>query len=270
MNQPELGQRILELRKQKGLTQEELVALCNINVRTLQRIESGEVSPRSYTVKTILSALDYDFESLHESALGASETEALVPSKSADAIKNLLTISWIAGTFFLVIAVFEGINDYVRLDDKEFIFGVWGHVLIKALVVITNGLLLFGFLIAGNVLKNHLLKIASFFMIFVLFCFYAFDILSAFYQNLDVELIFLAGSLGFGIVGIIFGIAILKSRGQLGNIGLASGIMELFMAGCMVSIVLSPLAIFLLLPVIILEILVLYKVYEMVQEKTAA
>ena len=59
MKQPELGKRIAELRKAKGFTQEELVEKCNINVRTLQRIESGEVTPRSYTVKTIFTALDY-------------------------------------------------------------------------------------------------------------------------------------------------------------------------------------------------------------------
>lgn len=60
MNQPELGKKIAELRKAKGLTQEELVGKCNINVRTLQRIESGEVTPRSYTVKIIFAALDYN------------------------------------------------------------------------------------------------------------------------------------------------------------------------------------------------------------------
>lgn len=58
MKQPDLGKRIAELRKAKGLTQEELVEKCNINVRTLQRIESGEVMPRSYTIKTIFTALD--------------------------------------------------------------------------------------------------------------------------------------------------------------------------------------------------------------------
>lgn len=57
MRQPQLGQKIFELRKLKGLTQEELVEQCNINVRTIQRIEAGEVSPRSYTIKTILEVL---------------------------------------------------------------------------------------------------------------------------------------------------------------------------------------------------------------------
>ena len=59
MKQPELGRKIAELRKAKGYTQEELVDKCNLSVRTLQRIESGEVAPRSYTIKVIFAALDY-------------------------------------------------------------------------------------------------------------------------------------------------------------------------------------------------------------------
>ena len=36
---------------------------CNLSVRTLQRIEAGEVTPRNYTVKLILEVLELDFES---------------------------------------------------------------------------------------------------------------------------------------------------------------------------------------------------------------
>ena len=42
MKQPLLGKKNTELRIQKGLTQEELVERCNVTVRTIQRIESGE------------------------------------------------------------------------------------------------------------------------------------------------------------------------------------------------------------------------------------
>jgi transcriptional regulator with XRE-family HTH domain len=62
MNQPELGKRIAELRKAKELTQEELVEKCNLSVRTLQRIESGEVTPRSSTLNLIYAALDFKDE----------------------------------------------------------------------------------------------------------------------------------------------------------------------------------------------------------------
>jgi len=62
MKQPELGKKISELRKAKGMTQEELVEMCNLNVRTVQRIEAGEVTPRSYTVKALFEALGYHWE----------------------------------------------------------------------------------------------------------------------------------------------------------------------------------------------------------------
>lgn len=65
MKQPGLGKKIAELRKAKGLTQEELVDKCNLSVRTLQRIESGEVTPRSYTTKIIFAALDYSPKSIN-------------------------------------------------------------------------------------------------------------------------------------------------------------------------------------------------------------
>lgn len=60
MKQPELGKYIAGLRETKGLTQEEVVSKCNISVRTLQRIESGKVVPRSYTLRLIATALDCD------------------------------------------------------------------------------------------------------------------------------------------------------------------------------------------------------------------
>jgi transcriptional regulator with XRE-family HTH domain len=45
IQQPELGKKIADFRKSKGFTQEELVEKCNLSVRTLQRIEVGEVTP---------------------------------------------------------------------------------------------------------------------------------------------------------------------------------------------------------------------------------
>jgi transcriptional regulator with XRE-family HTH domain len=60
MDQPNLGKKIAELRQAKGLTQEELAKKCNLSVRTIQRIETAEVTPRSYTIKLIFTNLDYD------------------------------------------------------------------------------------------------------------------------------------------------------------------------------------------------------------------
>lgn len=74
IQQPELGKKISDFRKAKGLTQEELVEKCNLSVRTLQRIEAGEVIPRNYTVRLIFDALELNYDnslnSLHENDKG--------------------------------------------------------------------------------------------------------------------------------------------------------------------------------------------------------
>lgn len=57
----ETGKLIRELRIQKGMTQEDLADKTEVTARTIQRIESGEVDPRAYTLQMIAKALDVDF-----------------------------------------------------------------------------------------------------------------------------------------------------------------------------------------------------------------
>jgi uncharacterized Tic20 family protein/DNA-binding Xre family transcriptional regulator len=61
MNQPDLGLKVSELRQQKGLTQEQLAERCEVSPRTVQRIESGEVDPRAYTLHCLGTVLEFDF-----------------------------------------------------------------------------------------------------------------------------------------------------------------------------------------------------------------
>src|SRR5512146_1950704 len=61
MNHPDLGLKVADLRQQKGLTQERLAELCEVSARTIQRIESGEVDPRAYTLHCLGEALEFDF-----------------------------------------------------------------------------------------------------------------------------------------------------------------------------------------------------------------
>ncbi|WP_298516624.1 helix-turn-helix domain-containing protein [uncultured Kordia sp.] len=72
--QPALGKKIAEFRKVKGFTQEQLVEKCNLNVRTLQRIEAGEVTPRTSTIKLIFEALEIDFESATTASVETNAT----------------------------------------------------------------------------------------------------------------------------------------------------------------------------------------------------
>ena len=59
-----IGAKIKELRLRKGLTQEELADQTGLSVRTIQRIENGEVDPRTYTLNALAEALGVELESL--------------------------------------------------------------------------------------------------------------------------------------------------------------------------------------------------------------
>jgi len=62
-------------RLAKGLTQKELSAQTNISIRSIQRIESAALLPRSYTLKAIAGVLDIPLSDLITTET-APETDA--------------------------------------------------------------------------------------------------------------------------------------------------------------------------------------------------
>src|SRR5690349_2583587 len=121
MNQPELGTRITELRIQNSMTQKELADLCNIDIRTIQRIETGEVVPRMYTLKLLSSALGNDLSQPHD------------PNKKRQKVPNS-QLSLIAGVVFSVNAipvVFYLITD--SLNSFIYFLSITIHIITSAL-----------------------------------------------------------------------------------------------------------------------------------------
>ncbi|WP_017731062.1 serine hydrolase [Nafulsella turpanensis] len=59
-----LAKKVLQLRKEKGYSQEELANKANISLRTLQRIEKGESEPRGHTLRAIAEVLEVSVEEL--------------------------------------------------------------------------------------------------------------------------------------------------------------------------------------------------------------
>lgn len=67
-----LAEKIGALRKSKGLSQEQLADESSINLRTLQRIESGSTEPRGNTLRAIAKALNTPLEDLLDSTQEAN------------------------------------------------------------------------------------------------------------------------------------------------------------------------------------------------------
>lgn len=57
---------VKENRTIKGYTQKELSDVSKISLRSIQRIENGEVVPRMYTLKTLADCLDFSLDFLNE------------------------------------------------------------------------------------------------------------------------------------------------------------------------------------------------------------
>jgi transcriptional regulator with XRE-family HTH domain len=277
MKQPDLGRKISELRKAKGLTQEELVEKCNISVRTLQRIETGEVTPRSYTIKTILAALDYDLSTIteDESTVLQSMIERFKQylfldvnmNTSSDVIIKQLNFAWIFGTLFFLIGFFEGAAEYFRYKDDRLIFSIPVYVVIKISALVTHIFFLRGFILLGGLFKNYLLRITSFILIFGNILIIGYDIASIFYDSIERQYILGSEAVVFGCIGIIYGISLRRLRKSLGAVATYAGVFEI-LAGCFfLTVVLSFMGFIALVPAKLFDILVLYKSIDLIKSK---
>lgn len=64
MENHSIGKNLVYQRKRKGYTQEELSTRTEVTVRTIQRIEKGDVNPHLQTVKLLATALDLNVDDL--------------------------------------------------------------------------------------------------------------------------------------------------------------------------------------------------------------
>lgn len=114
MKQPQLGEKIIELRLAKGLTQTELAEKCKISLRTIQRIESKEVMPRSYTLKLIFNVLEFEGYNVSKE-ITSFELESIVRIKS-----NLIkTVTLVIITSIVSILTFKLISNNHKSSLKE-------------------------------------------------------------------------------------------------------------------------------------------------------
>lgn len=83
-----IGNKISKIRKQKGMSQEELSDLSKINLRTLQRIEKDENQPSGNTLKSICDVLQLNVEDLMD--YGKSEDNSYLMFLHLSIISNIV------------------------------------------------------------------------------------------------------------------------------------------------------------------------------------
>lgn len=267
MQQPELGRRLTALRKERNLTQEELVEKSHVSVRTIQRIEAGEVLPRLSTVKILLEALGESYDTfLTKPTNMETRTEQLEHSG-----RSVLLTAVIAGAIYLAVEISLGALDIAWLT-KEQDWEPWlNMVYIGLTVVMMASYTLFarGFILLSKLFENKLLTIGAYLMMAAVIGIGILDCVTLF--SGDTERLWMPYSIAAAVSGaltFVFGIALIRLQDGMGELSRVAGILEILIGCALVTVILFFIAYVILIPAIIVEILVLYRGYEYLSKST--
>ena len=121
-----LGQKIKEIRLERGLTQNQLADETSITLRTIQRIENNEVKPSFHSLKELSRVLEIDFselnhkskEKIYEFNFNLKITDM---NQFLNDLKNLVKTHW--KTVLIIVLVIWLFTSYT--DIKSGIIDAW-------------------------------------------------------------------------------------------------------------------------------------------------
>jgi transcriptional regulator with XRE-family HTH domain len=207
MKQPELGTKINEIRNQKGITQKELSESCNVDIRTIQRIESGEVVPRMSTLKLIASFLEIEMSLFNGNNIDIKSSY----------FSKILLFSFIIGlinffAWFFYSHLIPGNN-----------FSLSTNLYLAIVYTVTGVLLYYGIYTLGKNQDNRIIQIAS---IITMVCIPLFLITLLISENVTPYFNTLI-VIVFGMNSIFFGIGLLRNRNQFALFYKIAGILQI-------------------------------------------
>ena len=260
MEQPKLGKIILEQRKASGLTQEELVARCNINVRTIQRIEAGEVTPRGHTIRSIFAALDID--------IAQWQTKATVPKGTKKEAKWII-LAFFSGWLYFLLAFWEGFMDYQLTISLDAAISPWKYTLVKLGILMFYSCYMLGFYQVGRLWENNWIKPAALLGIAgIVICISA-DLYLFYLDDTNAMAVMAGESIVFGSIYIVFGYGLVKYQKEFGNMALAAGIVAILSGLAFISVVFALIGLVLLAVSEVLALVVLYRAYDEIHNQNS-
>jgi transcriptional regulator with XRE-family HTH domain len=262
MQQPELGRRLTALRKEKNFTQEDLVAKSHVSVRTIQRIEAGEVLPRLSTVRILFEALGVKYESISTKPNQVMETQKRI---LPNANRNAVLVAALAGAIYLVTSVILGVMDIAWLADSD-LWASWMDTIyigLTIVLVISCALFARGFIVLSTVFENTLLKGAAALLIVGVAAKGVLDVSSLSVEDIEyLWLPYTVMSILFGALSILFGVALIRLQDSMGELSRIAGMLEIVMGCLLITVVLFFISYLIFIPTVVVEILVLYRGYE--------
>ncbi|MBW4890959.1 helix-turn-helix domain-containing protein [Mucilaginibacter sp. HMF5004] len=215
MIQPELGKYIAQQRASRRLTQQELADTCNLNIRSIQRIEAGEVIPRMYTLNLLIKSLKMDMNNI---TITSNETKVLLrPMRAAYIGGIVFTINAVPVVYDLITA---------RFDTLFHIFTTLVHMV--SCVFFMNG-----FYQIGRSYKNWTLAVSALLMMIFLPAINILDLLKHYFFSMGEYLLFIL----MGINMIVMGAGLIKE--SLERKGLENG--QIYKTAGIITILVSVL-----------------------------
>jgi transcriptional regulator with XRE-family HTH domain len=136
-------------RKSKNLTQEQLAELSKVNLRTIQRIENNENTPRGYTLKLICDILEIE----------VPNSEAKILASKSNQIELIINYILLA----LINLTLMGIIGWTTLDSKANLNSKFAGFLLSFFIPI------FIVFLTKNMSKiERLLKFGSGFLLYII------------------------------------------------------------------------------------------------------
>lgn len=208
MKQPEIGKKILALREEKNLTQKEVAESCRIDIRTVQRIETGEVTPRPSTLRLLSELFECD-----TALFNGNERE------NQPYLSSLLLTAFIIGILHFINIMFYWTFFPSPFPDGEARFY---HSIIN---VATGVLFYYGLYQLSRHQKNRLLQVAVVIAIVGIPYFVITDLAGhEIFRYLN-----LLGVVLIGINSIVLGAGLLRSKSRHQTIYKIAGLLQVVM-----------------------------------------
>ncbi len=247
-------------------------------MRTIQRIETGEVTPRSYTIKTILAALDFDLNQL-----GSFADEKEQPSSSflkkffllnadienPNVVARQLNIAGALGIVYFVLSFLESAAEYFRFVENQMIFSDTAYIVIKVATWVAFFFFQRAFIALGVLSQNYLLKTASLVQLAVCLFLAVYDIASLYYESIERPMVVYSSAFCHGVIGIVYGIALRRLEFSVGRLAEIAGIAQIVAACFFLTMFLAPFGLLFLVPSELAAIIILFKAAEIIQTKHA-
>lgn len=130
-----IGTKLRELRLSKGYSQEELAFRSNVNLRTIQRIEKDENSPRGKTLQLLCETLEVNVEDLLD--YGKREDPSVLSVLYFSVLIGIVVpLGNVIGPLFFLVIYKDKVKEVSDIGKRVVVFQLFYSIIVGGLLVL--------------------------------------------------------------------------------------------------------------------------------------